>query len=81
MKLKDYMRDAYNAGSSNQEMQDAGLEGMTSFSDWFLWYNKEDHILISKQQLEQLNTLINKITSHPTAKDVIKIKELMKEIN
>ena len=48
MYSKEDLKKAYNSGASNQEMQDAGLEGMTSFDDWFLWtYGKAENLPIS----------------------------------
>lgn len=45
---KEDLKKAYNSGASNQEMQDAGLEGMMSFDDWFLWaYGKAENLPIS----------------------------------
>lgn len=48
MYTKEDLKKAYNAGASNQEMQDAGLESMVAFNDWYLWaYHKAKNLPIS----------------------------------
>jgi len=37
---KEDLKHAYNMGASNQQQQDAGLESMIDFEDWFIYFNK-----------------------------------------